>query len=297
MHHSSNLRGIVFMVLAGGTFVANDSFMKLVLAETPPMQVLLMRGMAATLWCLPLVFLLGFGRGIHRVVNPWVLLRAAFEILAVTSFILALKHMPIGDITAIFQISPLFVVIGVSLIWGEKIGPVRMALIALGLTGALLVAQPGSASASPYAVFGFLTAVGSALRDLVGRKVPHDIPGIVVALTTIIAVMVAAGLSTLSFETWVPPSNASILKMLAAGLFLVGGHTFVFLAFRLAKAAAVAPFYYTFTLWAMLSGLLVFGDIPNWLSIIGIVFILGSGLASVALDQRTKNKSRIAPAL
>ena len=37
--------------------------------------------------------------------------------------------------------------------------------------------------------------------------------------------------------------------MLAAGLFLVGGHTFVFLAFRFARAAAVAPFYYTFTLW------------------------------------------------
>jgi drug/metabolite transporter (DMT)-like permease len=297
MHHPSNLRGIVFMVLAGGTFVANDSFMKLVLADTPPMQVLLMRGMAATLWCLPLVFILGYGRDIHRVVNPWVLLRAAFEILAVTSFILALNHMPIGDITAIFQISPLFVVIGVSLIWGEKIGPVRMVLIALGLTGALLVAQPGSTSASPYAAFGFLTAIGSALRDLAGRKVPHNIPGIVVALTTIIAVMTVAGLSTVSFETWVQPSNANILKMLAAGLFLVGGHTFVFLAFRFAKAAAVAPFYYTFTLWAMLSGLVVFGDIPNWLSIIGIVFILGSGLASVALDQRTKNKGRIAPAL
>jgi drug/metabolite transporter (DMT)-like permease len=297
MHHASNLRGIVFMVLAGGTFVANDSFMKLVLADTPPMQVLLMRGMAATLWCLPLVFILGYGRDIHRVVNPWVLLRAACEILAVTSFILALKHMPIGDITAIFQISPLLVVVGVSLIWGEKIGPVRTVLIALGLTGALLVAQPGSTSASPYAAFGFLTAIGSALRDLVGRKVPHIIPGIVVALTTIIAVMVAAGLSTLSFETWVPPSNANIFKMLAAGLFLVGGHTFVFLAFRLAKAAAVAPFYYTFTLWAMLSGFVVFSDIPNWLAMIGIALILGSGLASVALEQRTKAKGRIAPAL
>ena len=165
-----------------------------------------------------------------------------------------------------------------------------MVLIALGLTGAILVAQPGSASASPYASFGFLTAVGSALRDLAGRKVPHYIPGIVVALATIIAVMIAAGLSTASFETWVPPSNANVLKMLAAGLFLVGGHTFVFLAFRFAKAAAVAPFYYTFTLWAMLSGLVVFGDIPNWLSIGGILLILTSGIASIALDQRRINK-------
>ncbi len=286
MHLSPNLRGIACMVLASGTFVTNDSFMKLVLADTPPLQVLFMRGLAASLWCLPLVYILGYGRDILRALNPWVLLRASCEILAVTSFILALKHMPIGDITAIFQIAPLLVVVGVSLIWGERIGGVRMVLIALAITGALLIAQPGSATASPYAVFGFLTAIGSASRDLVGRKVPHSIPGLVVALATIIAVMATAGLITAIFETWVPPDKGNILMMLAAGLFLVGGHTFVFLAFRFAKAAAVAPFYYTFTLWAVLSGLIVFGDIPNALSILGMLLILVSGLASVALDQR-----------
>ena len=131
-----------------------------------------------------------------------------------------------------------------------------------------------------------LTAIGSALRDIAGKKIPHDIPAIVVALATIIAVMAVAGLITSFFETWVPPRRANVFMMLAAGLFLVGGHTFVFLAFRFARAAAVAPFYYTFTLWAVLSGLIVFGDIPNWLSIIGMLLILTSGLASVAMDQR-----------
>ena len=217
MHVSSNLRGIVCMILASGTFVANDSFMKLVLADTPPLQVLLMRGMAATLWCLPLVLIMGYGRDIPRVLNPWVLLRAAFEILAVVSFILALNHMPIGDITAIFQTSPLLVVAGVSLIWGERIGGLRMMLIALAITGALLIAQPGSSTASPYAAFGILTAIGSALRDIAGKKVPPDIPAIVVALATIIAVMAVAGFVTAFFETWVPPSRSNLLMMLAAG--------------------------------------------------------------------------------
>lgn len=286
MNVSSNLRGIACMVLASGTFVANDSFMKLVLADTPPLQVLFMRGVAATLWCVPLVFLLGYGRDILRVLNPWVLLRALFEIVAVVSFILALNHMPIGDITAIFQIAPLLVVVGAALIWGERIGGLRMVLIALAITGALFIAQPGSATASPYAAFGFLTAIGSASRDIAGRNVPQDIPGIVVALATIIAVMLTAGAATAAFETWTPPGTSNILMMLAAGLFLIGGHTFVFLAFRFAKAAALAPFYYTFTLWALISGLLLFGDIPNALAITGMLLILAGGLASVALDQR-----------
>ena len=274
------------MVLASGTFVANDSFMKLVLADTPPLQVLFMRGVAATLWCVPLVFLLGYGRDILRVLNPWVLLRAFFEIVAVVSFILALDHMPIGDITAIFQTAPLLVVVATALVWRERIGGFRTVLIALAITGALLIAQPGSATASPYAAFGFLTAIGAALRDLTGRKVPREIPGLVVALATIIAVMTVAGLSTMAFEVWVMPGSANLLKMLAAGLFLVGGHTFVFLAFRFARAAAIAPFYYTFTLWAVISGLLLFGDVPNALAISGMLLILASGLTSVTLDQR-----------
>ncbi len=286
MNVSSNLRGIACMVLASGTFVANDSFMKLALADTPPLQVLFMRGVAATLWCVPLVFLLGYGRDILRVLNPWVLLRALFEIVAVVSFILALNHMPIGDITAIFQIAPLLVVVGAALIWGERVGGLRMALIALAITGALFIAQPGSATASPYAAFGFLTAIASASRDIAGRNVPQDIPGIVVALATIIAVMLTAGAATAAFETWAPPRTSNILMMLAAGLFLIGGHTFVFLAFRFAKAAALAPFYYTFTLWALISGLLVFGDIPNAMAITGMLLILAGGLASVALDRR-----------
>jgi drug/metabolite transporter (DMT)-like permease len=283
---SPNLRGIFFMTLAAGAFVTNDSFMKLVLANTPPMQVLVMRGLAATLWCFPLLLMLGYKSDIHRTLNPWVLLRAACEVVAIMSFILALNHMPIGDVTAIFQIAPLLVLIGVAVIWGERIGRIRMALIAIGVTGALLVAQPGSSTASPYAAFGFLTAIGSASRDLVGRKVPHDIPGLVVAFATIIVVMLAAAAANAVFETWVAPPPQNIIKMLAAGFFLMGGHTFVFLAFRHGKAAAVAPFYYSFTLWAVLSGLVVFHDIPNWLSVTGTALILASGLAGMALDQR-----------
>ena len=60
---------------------------------------------------------MGYRRDIPHALDPWVLLRAACEILAVVSFILALKHMPIRNITAIFQTAPLLVVVRVSLIW------------------------------------------------------------------------------------------------------------------------------------------------------------------------------------
>jgi drug/metabolite transporter (DMT)-like permease len=285
---TQNLRGTCFIIASTGSFVANDSFMKFVLADAPPQQVLFMRGIAACLWCLPLLVISGHAKAWRHAFNAWILLRAAFETLAVCSFIYALSHMPIGDVTAIFQISPLLLLIGGSIIWHEKIGAVRYGLIAAGLGGAVLIAQPGSATASPFAIFAFGCAVFGAGRDLAARKIPHDIPVLVATFTTLVSVMTAAGIGSFLFETWSQPSSANILMMLAAGFLLIGGHTFMFLSFRFATPTVLAPFYYFFTLWAVLSGIFVFGNLPNWLSVAGMILIVASGLLSIAWERRHK---------
>jgi drug/metabolite transporter (DMT)-like permease len=294
MINSSGVRGIACMVLATGSFVTCDSCMKLVMADAPPLQVLFMRGVAGCLWCLPVLIMSGYGNRILQALNRWVLLRALLEAVAVMCFVIALARMPIADITAIFLIAPLLVLIGFSLVWGERIGLWRMSLVAVGVAGALMVAQPGAAAASAYAIFGFATAIGAALRDVVARKIPEQIPALVATFTTLLIVMLAAGLATAGFEVWVPPTSRHLLLMLASGFFLMFGHMFVFLAFRLAGAATVAPFYYTFMLWAVLSGLVVFGDVPNGLAIVGMTFILMSGLALMLMDGRLRRLSAAA---
>ena len=272
------------MVLATGVLVANDTCMKAVMEYAPPLQVLFMRGVAAALWCFPLVLLLGHGAQIPRVFNRWILLRAAGEVFAVICFVLALPHMALADITAIYQVSPLILLAGTALIFGERIGKMRMALVGVGISGALLVAQPGATTASAYAVLGFATALGGAVRDIVARKVPRDIPVVVVALAMVLFVMVSAGIATSLFETWVPPRPQHLLLMAAAGAFLATGQFFIFIAFRYTTAPTLAPFYYAFTLWALAIGFAVFGNVPNALAIAGTVAILVSGLAVMLLD-------------
>jgi hypothetical protein len=56
---SPTLRGIIYMVLAGLTFVSCDSFLKLMLLQVPPLQSLVLRGLSATVWCLILLTVLG----------------------------------------------------------------------------------------------------------------------------------------------------------------------------------------------------------------------------------------------
>lgn len=284
----SNLRGIGAVLLATGAFVANDSCMKLALADAPPFQVLVMRGVAACLWCLPILIVLGHGRSLPLAFQPWVALRSLSETMAIFCFILALSAMPIADVTAMVQITPLIVLVGIWLIWGDRIGTARLALIGLGITGALLVAQPGGDAASPFAIFAFLTAVGAAGRDIITRKVPRQIPALIVTFSTLLIVLLSAAVASFLFETQVSVTARHVWLMAIAGLFLMFGHAFIFLAFRISPARVVAPFTYSFMLWAGLSGYFLFGQLPNALAICGMVLILLAGLAVVLLEGRTR---------
>lgn len=293
---TSNLRGIFFMLLAGLSFVGNDSLIKLTLSELPPMQVLMLRGLFGCLWSLPVLLFFGFGKDISKAFRPWIVLRSLMELLAIMAFIRALAHMPIGDVTAIYQISPLLVTGGAALLWREKIRPPQYALIAVALVGALLVAQPGSATSTIYAVFPFLTAVGAAARDLTSRRVTVDVPGLVVGFSTIVIVLAAATVLHVTTETWVQPSTNSISALAAAGFFLLLGQTFIFLAYRSSAAGAVAPFGYMFTFWAVLSGFFFFSEVPNTLSLAGMALIVSSGIAAIIYEQRRARPVAIAAA-
>jgi drug/metabolite transporter (DMT)-like permease len=207
---------------------------------------------------------------------------------AIFAFITALNHMDIADLTAICQIAPLVVLLGMWLFFGEKVGGVRLALIALGITGALLVAQPGGDAASPFAIFGFLTAVGAALRDILSRKVPPHTPAIVVTFSTLFIVMISAAAMSVLFETQVAPTFRHAWLMFIAGFFLTCGHSFVFMAYRLAPARVVAPFNYSYMVWAGLSGLVVFNQVPNQLAIAGMLLIMAAGLVIVMLEGRIR---------
>ena len=136
------LRGVLFMVLSTGFFVINDSMMKLAAEALPPYQVLMLRGVAAFLWGAPLVLLAGYASKTHLVFERRVLARNLAETGAILCYVVALANMPIADATALGQVTPLLVLVGAALLFGERISRSGMLLIACGFAGALLVAQP-----------------------------------------------------------------------------------------------------------------------------------------------------------
>ncbi|WP_245454970.1 DMT family transporter [Mesorhizobium sp. M9A.F.Ca.ET.002.03.1.2] len=260
----------------------------------PPYEVLLLRGTAATLWGIPLLFSLGYARQIPLILDRRVLQRNLLELAAILCYVVALANMQIADSTALGQITPLLVLVGSSVIFRERIGGLRMALIGLGFIGAVMVAQPTMQGISIYALLALGNAAFAAARDLAGRRVAANVPGMIVAISAVVVVLVGSGVAHLMSERWVMPETHHLLLMAGAGLFLIFGHFFIFMAYRVGPTGVVAPFYYCFTVWAVISGLVVFQEFPNALAIGGILLVVASGLTIVSLDERRRRLTVVA---
>lgn len=242
----------------------------------------------------PLLFMLGYGKQIPLILDAKVLRRNMLELGAILCYVVALANMQIADSTALGQITPLLMLVGSSMLFGERIGGLRLALIGLGFIGAVMVAQPTMQGISVYALLALGNAALSAARDLAGRKVAADVPGMVVAISAVIVVLAGAGVAHLVSEQWVVPEIRHLLLMGGAGLFLIFGHFFIFMAYRVGPTSVVAPFYYCFTVWAVISGLVVFRQLPNALAICGILLVVASGLTIVSLDERKRRLTVVA---
>ena len=231
----SAFRGPLFMIIATGSYVINDTFMKLATEGLPPYEVLILRGVAA----LPVEHPAAARAGLRPAAaadrsSARVLLRNMLELVAILSYVVALANMPIADATALGQITPLLLLLGASILFGERIGGLRLALIGLGFVGALMVAQPTMQGISVYALLALANAVLGAARDLAGRRVAaaragHDRRDLGRA---------SSCWSARSSRICCPRSGWCRRRAIcccspAPGFFLIFGHFFIFMAYRI----------------------------------------------------------------
>lgn len=278
--------GIAAMVLATGLFIVSDCLMKLTAQNLQPFQALFMRSAFGFVSCLILIALSGQLHAWRGALHWRSLVRALCETAGGLFYMAALSNMPIADTIAIGQTAPLLVIIALAVIFGEAIRPIRLILVCAGFLGAVFVAQPSGAGLTPAAIFAFLTAMAVATRDLLAGGTPSTIPTFVALLSTTILLTVTSGISTVVLEDWIAPRPGQWLVMVVSGFIVTLGQVAIFLSYRHTSASTVAPYYYSFTVWAVAAGFLVWGEIPNALAVIGMTLIVASGLALLFVTPR-----------
>jgi drug/metabolite transporter (DMT)-like permease len=281
---ADNRRGIAAMMLAMGLFVANDSLAKMAREALPPGEVMFIRGIFASLAALVLVFAMGQARQWPMVAQGRVVMRAALELIVALAFISALGHMPLADLTAITQSTPIIMAVACSVLGLEVMGWRRWLAVLVGFGGVLLVVRPGGAGFDIYSVLALTSAVLVAVRDLVTRGIAGHVPTVLILLATAVLVMLG-GLAMSTIEEWQPVTLPALLQLAAAGLLVTAGHFYMITAFRNVEIGVVSPFRYSVILWAELSGILIFGEVPEFIAVLGAMLIAGSGLYTVHRER------------
>ena len=283
---SENLRAVMLMNIAMLAFTLNDTCMKLVTQTLPLYQAISLRGGLATLALLAVAMgqglrLTGVARGDWAVIG----LRTLAEVAATVTFLTALLHMPLANLSAILQSLPLLVTLGAALVFGERIGWRRMLAISLGLVGVLLIIRPGTEGFDRWSVLGLLSVAGVVVRDLSTRKLSRAVPSVLVAICASAAVT-GLGLVGLGLTGWQAMSLREGALILGASATLIVGYLTVVMVMRGGDIGLVAPFRYTSLLWAIGLGWLLFGTFPDGWTLTGAGIVVLAGLFTLLRERR-----------
>lgn len=270
-------RGVVAMLAAAFLYVANEALAKLASDALPTGQLMAVRGIFTTLLILAVILATGNGLHLKRVVNRAVALRSGVDTLGSFLYMVALFHMPIGNMMAINMASPLMLTAAGALFLREPVGWRRWSAVLLGFFGVLLIVRPTATGFNIYALLGVLAVACLVARDMLTRGIDRGIPSLIVILANM-ATMTVGSLAVATVEGWAPIGWREILLLAGSAALIAGGAQCLVIAFREGALSVVAPLRYTALLWALLFGFLLWGDVPNALAWTGILLIVTSGL-------------------
>ena len=273
---------MIFSTLA---FVLNDGLMKIILIELSVYQAIFLRGMIT----IPIMSIMALRTGgiffkSSRRDKKIILARVAAEVLATFCFLTALRHMPLGNVTAILQAVPLFVTIAAVLFLNDTLGWRRWIAVTAGFCGVLVIARPGLEGFSIYSLWALGAVICVTVREIATRQLSEDIPSLPVALMTAIAIC-GFGAINLTRQNWVALEATHLGYLTVAGIAIVGGYLFSVMAVRIGDISFVSQFRYTGMIWAVALGFLLFGDRPDLATILGAIIIIIAGLYSLHRER------------
>lgn len=273
------------MMVAMAGFCLNDAITKYSSQSMNMAQVMLIRGAFASLF----VGLLAWQRGAlarpGSMLQPLVALRVISEAGATVSFLVALAHLPIADVSAVLQALPLAVTMGAALVFSEAVGWRRWLAIAIGFAGVLIIVRPGFEGFSIYSLAALASVACCAVRDLATKQIPKAIPTLLVSTATALAMTIVGAALLPAMGGWTPMTGDSTALLALAAVLVVIGYQFIIMAMRAGDISFIAPFRYTALIWSILLGLFIFADIPDPPMIVGATIIIGSGLYALYRER------------
>jgi drug/metabolite transporter (DMT)-like permease len=303
----NKLKAIAFITVAVGLATSQDAIVKYLTGTFPAYETVAFRGFASMpfllLWQLRTV---GW-RAIKTPLLGLIFLRSTILCMAYFSFVLAIAVMPMANAVAIYFTMPFFLAAMVGKALGEHVPLYRWLAILVGFSGVLIALQPGAASFQPASIFALVSAFGYALGQMLSRHIAQHVQPIIIATWQnlfYIAASILIGIVVYNLHMSVDfmpsltkplawPHQNEIKILVGLGLLSAISTMGFISAYQNAEANFVAPFEYSAMIWAVLFGVLLFGDFPTINTLAGAAIIISAGLFMLLMDHAKSR--RLAP--
>lgn len=288
---SSVRRGMIFLA-AGATIAPGMHAIAKGLGDSMSSgQITWARFFFQLVFLLPVV-LIGHRGGLPRpTISHGV--RGLLLVLATLAFFWAVTFMPLADSTAIFFVEPLILTMMSAVFLGERIGWRRVLAVSVGFIGALIVIRPSFKTFGLPALLPLLAAFCFALYLTMTRRLAKTESAQAMQFwACLFGMLILSALMAASKQIgWdvTQPSWPTIEAwgwLACLGVIATIAHMLAIRAFQLAPASVLAPFQYLEILGATLLGAIIFGDLPDGLTGLGIAIIVGAGLYVFYREQQ-----------
>ncbi len=271
------LFGILCMCSAGLLFNVMGGFGKILGRDYSSLQVSWARTFIHLIFMLAM-FMPAYGVRLLRTRRlPTQLARSTMLFLSNLCFFYAITVIPLAMASTISLAGPLIVALLAWPMLKERTTIGRVAALAAGFLGVLVVIRPGTVLFQPASLFIVASACFYAMYQLLTRRIAAtEAPE---TLATYSAVVGAIGMIFVLPFVWITPGSlADIGMFIGVGVLGGAGHYLVARALISAPANIVTPFQYFQLIGAVAVGYWFFGDLPDAYTGIGAAIIIASGL-------------------
>lgn len=272
---NSRYKGILFIILSAFGFAMMSAFVK-ISGDLPSFEKTFFRNIVSLLVSFTLIVISKesyFGKKENQ---NTLMLRALFGTIGILFNFYSIDKLILSDANMLNKLSPFFVIIFSGLFLKEKVNIRQISAIATAFIGTLFIIKPSFNLDIIPSIAGILGAVTAAaaytcVRSLSGKENPNTI----VFYFSFFSSIITFPLMLLYYE---PMELIQLVYLILAGAFACIGQFGITFAYKYAPAKEISIFDYTNIIFSALISLVLFGILPDYLSVIGYIIIFISSL-------------------
>ena len=227
---------------------------------------------------------------------PWQIARSACMASATLLNFTALAYLQLAETVAIFFVAPMVVTALAGPLLGEWVGWRRWLAILAGFGGVLLMTRPGTELFQPAVLLSIGSMLGYSFYVLLTRKLAAtETPESLLFTSTLVPTIAVSAVLPFAGAWTLPEGLGQWLLVLSLGVYGVVGHLAFVLAYGRASTGALAPFTYVQIPFMVALGWLVFGNLPDATTWVGIAVIVAAGLYIVLREHQLHREAAAAP--